>query len=348
MRLRTRFVKFVKVTDMKHKTIPIFVPHLGCPNDCSFCNQHKITGEQSAVTPDVADNQIKEALSTIADDTNCIEIGFFGGSFTGIDINLQREFLSVAKKYVDNGIVHAVRLSTRPDYIDDDILKMLKEYRVTTVELGAQSMDDNVLLLNRRGHAVADTIRASQLIKNSGIKLGLQMMTGLYGDTNKTCMESLEKIIALKPDCVRIYPTLVLKDTYLDQLYNRGKYKPQTLDEAVSLCADLKERFDEEHIQVIRIGLMASDNINPDVDVTAGPYHPSIGELVLSEVYFRKLIKEINCDAEISVNEKDISAYVGNKKNNLRRLKDAGINASFKADASIAPGTFKILRKEQR
>ncbi len=333
---------------MKHKTIPVFVPHMGCPNDCSFCNQRKITGNTTELTPDEADKDIQTALKTIPDDIDCVEIGFFGGSFTGIDINLQKAFLSVAKKYVDSGKVHAIRLSTRPDYIDSEILDMLKYYGVTTVELGAQSMDDRVLAMNRRGHTSKDTVKASHLIKSKGIKLGLQMMTGLFGDSVNTCIKSLEKIVSLRPDCVRIYPTLVLRGTYLEEMYNSGKFMPQTLTEAVMLCADLKERFDHEGISVIRTGLMASDNINPDADVVAGPYHPSIGELVQSEIYYRQIIKNIDNDAEIFVNPKDISAFIGNKKNNVEKLRKSGFNVSFKTDESVEQGKFKILRKEQR
>lgn len=333
---------------MKHKTIPVFVPHMGCPNDCSFCNQKKITGTQNTVTPKEADLQINKALKTIPKDTDCIEVGFFGGSFTGIDIELQKEFLQVAKKYKDAGEVREIRLSTRPDYVDENILAMLCDYGVTTVELGAQSMDDRVLLLNHRGHTSKDTECAAKLIKKKGIKLGLQMMTGLYGDNDETCIKSAEKIIALNPDCVRIYPTLVLSGTYLAELYKNGKYMPQTVDEAVSLGAELKSRFDKEGILVIRIGLMASDNINPDADVVAGPYHPSIGELVKSEIYLKQILKEINTDAEILVNEKDISAFVGNNKKNIKRLKEAGYDVLFKANGTIAPGSFKIQRKEQR
>jgi len=328
---------------MKHKTIPIFVPHMGCPNDCSFCNQRKITGTKNEITPDMAERSIKEALITMPDDAKTIEIGFFGGSFTGIDTGLQKEFLSIAKKYVDKGSVNAIRLSTRPDYIDEDILSMLKGFGVTTIELGAQSMDDGVLLKNRRGHTERDTVFASKLIKEYGMNLGLQMMTGLFGDTDKTCIESAEKIISLNPDCVRIYPTLVLSGTYLDELYKCGDYRPQELDEAVMLCADLKERFDEKNIDVIRIGLMASDNINPDGDVVAGPYHPSMGELVLSEIYFRRIIKELNKDAVILVNKRDISAFLGNKKSNIKRFLERGYSVTFKANSDILPGQFKIL-----
>lgn len=342
MQRATHFPKYVKVISMKHKTIPVFVPHMGCPNDCSFCNQRKITGTDTKVTEEVVENQIKEALITVSSD-DFVEIGFFGGSFTGIERDTQNKFLKIAKKYVDMGKVNAIRLSTRPDYIDDDILKNLKSFGVTTIELGAQSMDDSVLLKNRRGHTYDDIVKASRLIKEHKISLGIQMMTGLFGDSDATCMKSLEKIVTLHPDCVRIYPTLVLRDTYLHKLYEEGLYTPQTLDDAVKLCADLKERFDEENIPVIRIGLMTSDNINPDVDVVAGPYHPSIGELVLSEIYLRKILKEIKRNSKILVNPKDISAFVGNKKSNIEKLKSAGYSVTFKADENIKTGDFKIL-----
>ncbi len=332
---------------MKHKTIPIFVPHMGCPNDCSFCNQRKITGV-TELTPKEADLRIMTALGTMPDNVDCVEIGFFGGSFTGIDIDLQKEFLTVAKKYKDSGKVHAIRLSTRPDYINNEILDMLKNYGVTTVELGAQSMNNRVLALNRRGHTSEDTIKASKLIKSKGINLGLQIMTGLYGDDNKTCLESLEKIVALSPDCVRIYPTLVLKGTYLDELYQNKKYTPQTLDEAILLVSELKQRLDMENISVIRIGLMASDNINPDADVIAGPYHPSMGELVQSELYYRQIADVIDSDSVIFVNPKDISAFVGNKKKNIEKIKELGYDVSFRNDENVKPGEFKILGKEQR
>lgn len=332
---------------MKHKTIPIFVPHMGCPNDCSFCNQRKITGV-TELTPEDANMQVSTALSTVPDDVDCVEIGFFGGSFTGIDKKLQKEFLIVAKKYKDSGKVQAIRLSTRPDYINDEILDMLKNFDVTTVELGAQSMDDRVLSMNHRGHTSEDTINASKLIKSKGFKLGLQMMTGLYGDDNKTCIESLEKIVALRPDCVRIYPTLVLKGTYLDELYQDKKYTPQTLDEAILLVSELKRRLDAENIPVIRIGLMATDNISPDADVVAGPYHPSIGELVQSELYYRQIADVIDGDSVVFVNPKDISAFVGNKKKNIKKIKELGYNVSFRNDESIESGQFRILRKEQR
>lgn len=327
---------------MKHKTIPIFVSHMGCPNDCSFCNQRKITGYSKTVTPEIADKIIRESLNTI-EKTEDVEIGYFGGSFTGIEEKLQEELLKTAYKYVLSGEVKSIRLSTRPDYVDKDKVDMLKSYGVETVELGAQSMDDSVLLSNRRGHTSNDTIVASKTILKGGLKLGLQMMTGLYKDTDKGSVNTACEIIKLSPSCVRIYPTLVLKDTYLEELYKSGEYKPQTLEEAVCLCADLKEMFSSENISVIRMGLMSSDKINPDNDVVAGPYHPSFGELVQSKTYLKKLLEKVKKDCTIEVNPKSISAFIGNKKCNIYELKKLGFDVDFIQNEDILPDDFKIL-----
>jgi len=329
----------------KQKTIPIFVPHMGCRNDCSFCNQKTITGQCAAMTPNLAEQIIQSALKTIAEDT-FVEIGFFGGSFTGIEKVLQKQFLEVAHRYMSSGAVHAVRLSTRPDYIDDDTIALLKDYGVQTVELGAQSMDDRVLTLNHRGHSYKDTVRAANKISDAGIQLGLQMMTGLYGDTDEICMESAKKIVALSPACVRIYPTLVLQGTMLSRLYASGVYQPQSLEQAVSLCADIKTLFDEAQIPVIRLGLQTTDNINPDKDVVAGPYHASFGELVQSELYFRKL-KECVCeDCIVVVHPTSLSAFLGNRKRNIEKFNQLGIHVEFMQDTSVSPGTFQLMSKE--
>ncbi len=329
----------------KQKTIPIFVPHMGCRNDCSFCNQKTITGQCKAMTPKLAEQTIKTALTTIAEDT-FVEIGFFGGSFTGIEKELQKQFLEVAHRFMSSGAVNAVRLSTRPDYIDEKTIALLKEYGVHTVELGAQSMDDSVLTMNHRGHSYKDTVRAAELISSAGMQLGLQMMTGLYGDTDSTCMESAKKMIALAPACVRIYPTLVLQGTMLSRLYANGEYQPQSLEQAVSLCADIKALFDEAQIPVIRLGLQATDNINPDKDVVAGPYHASFGELVQSELYFRKLKECICADCVIAVHPTSLSAFLGNRKRNIVKFKELGICVTFVQDASVLPGAFQLMIKE--
>lgn len=330
---------------MKHKTIPIFVPHMGCKNDCAFCNQRSITGILDEMTAEKAEEIIVASLATMPKDAS-VEIGFFGGSFTGIERTLQASLLSVAKKYLDSGKVQAVRVSTRPDYIDEEVLSLLKEYGVTTIELGAQSMDNGVLLKNHRGHAAEDTTRAANLIQKAGLKLGLQMMTGLFGDTEETVRNTAEKIISLAPGCVRIYPTLVLKNTHLARYFENGLYAPQTLEEAVMLCADLKLMFDEAGILVIRMGLMTSDNINPEKDVLAGPYHPAFGELVQSEIYFRKLEHAIKNDCEVLVNPRDISAFIGNKQSNVKRMKEKKIHINFKQDKNVPEGTFQILQKK--
>lgn len=330
---------------MKHKTIPIFVPHMGCKNDCAFCNQRSITGIMDEMTAEKAEEIIMSSLATMPKDA-VVEIGFFGGSFTGINKTLQRELLSVAKKYVDAGTVSAIRISTRPDYIDEDVLMMLKSYGVQTIELGAQSMEDDVLLKNHRGHTSKDTVLAAHLIKRAGFGLGLQMMTGLFGDTEETVKKTADTIISLAPECVRIYPTLVLKHTRLAQYFKEGIYVPQTLEDAVSLCADLKAKFEEANILVIRMGLMASDNINPDSDVLAGPYHPAFGELVKSEIYFRNLKDVVENDCEVLVNPRDISAFVGNKQSNIKRMKEKNIHINFKQSENVPEGTFQIIQKK--
>ncbi len=329
----------------KQKTIPIFVPHMGCPNDCSFCNQKTITGQSSVMTPALAKQTIENALTTIAEDS-FVEIGFFGGSFTGIEKDLQKQFLEVAQGFLRKGNVHAVRLSTRPDYIDEETALMLKCYGVKTVELGAQSMDDRVLAMNHRGHTCQDTERAAKTITDAGLQLGLQMMTGLYGDTESTCIESARKMIALSPDCVRIYPTLVLRGTMLSRLYKEGAYQPRTLEQAVSLCADIKTLFDEANIPVIRLGLQATDNINPDKDVVAGPYHASFGELVQSELYFRKLKACVHADCDIAVHPSSLSAFLGNRKCNIEKFNQLGIRVRFIQDTAVMPGTFQLIRKK--
>lgn len=323
----------------KRKTIPIFVAHMGCPNDCAFCNQRTITGHTDTVTPKMAENIIEKSLATIKKDT-FVEIGFFGGSFTGIDKTLQTELLQVANCYLERGFIKAIRLSTRPDYIDENIVAFLKSYGVTTVELGAQSMNDRVLSLNRRGHSASDTFRAAKIIQDGGLSLGLQMMTGLYGDTPEICMKGARKIADMSPACVRIYPTLVLKNTYLAKLYNEGVYQPQSLEDAVLLCADLKELFDEKNIPVIRMGLMASDNIDTKNDVVAGPFHPSFGELVQSEQYFRRLKKSVVEDSVLFVHPTSVSAFIGNQKWNIKRMKQLGIQIEFRQDESVLPGEF--------
>ena len=244
---------------MKTYNIPIFVPHRGCPFDCVFCNQKRITGTQKEVTADDVHNIIGEYLKTLPSKNRRIEAAFFGGSFTGIPINEQSELLAAANEYLKKGDIDGIRLSTRPDYIDKEILDNLLKYGVTTIELGVQSMDDSVLKSSNRGHTREDVINAVKLIKEYPFTLGLQMMTGLPGDTDEKSLYTADEIIKLKPDIVRIYPTLTIKDTFLEKMYLTGKYKPQSVDEAVNLAKQLLLKFEKNNITVIRVGLQSTD-----------------------------------------------------------------------------------------
>jgi len=273
----------------KHFTIPIFVPELACPNRCVFCNQHSISGCHQQPEPDEVREIILQHLKTIPEKDSHIEIGFFGGSFTGIEPELQALYLDVARSFMSSGRIHGIRLSTRPDYIDADALKLLKSYGVTTIELGAQSLDDEVLKLSGRGHTVRDVEKASALIREAGFKLGLQMMTGLPGDASEKAIETARRIIGLGACCTRIYPTLVIRGTELEKRWRNGDYQPQTLDEAVELTARLLEIFREAGVEVIRVGLHPSEDLLGGNDLLAGPFHPNFRELAETLIWKRKL-----------------------------------------------------------
>lgn len=312
----------------RHKNIPIFVPHNGCPNCCSFCNQWRITGVQHEPSPQEAEAIIEEGLRHVPPgEEKHVEAAFFGGSFTAIPREKQRALLEPASRFLQRGRIGGIRLSTRPDCIDREELDFLASYGVTDIELGAQSMCDEVLRMNRRGHTAEDTRRASWLIRSySCFSLGLQMMPGLYGDTPERTARTGEELIALKPDCVRIYPTLVLKDTYLHEWYQQGLYTPLTIEDAVEQCKRLLLRFRAENIAVLRMGLMASDTINDGQDVVAGPFHPAFGELVESAALLDELYAAVEqaagADITLRVHSRWRSKVVGNRKGNLRRLNE--------------------------
>ncbi|HHQ5527729.1 TPA: elongator complex protein 3 [Clostridioides difficile] len=311
---------------MKKRIIPIFVPHKGCPHDCIFCNQKKITGVSTDVTSEDARNIIEECLETIDKDAD-VEIAFFGGSFTAIDIDIQKSLLSVAKEYVEKGLVKDIRMSTRPDCIDEDILSMLKEYKTSIIELGVQSLDEKVLLDSIRGHQSEIVYKSSKMIKNSGIKLGLQMMIGLPADTEEKCIFTAKKFVELKPDCVRVYPTLVVKDTGLEKLMEQNKYNPFTIEESVNIVKKVLVLFYVNNINVIRVGLQATDDIQIGKAVLAGPYHPAFRELVEADmikdylefvIFQNKNIKQML----VKSNKKNISKIIGNKKTNVKYMEE--------------------------
>lgn len=330
---------------MKHANISVFVPHLGCPNDCSFCNQRHITGQINNASISDVHSAVAIAKTSKNYNPKNTEIAFFGGSFTAICRNDMLSLLETAYKYVADGSVSGVRISTRPDYIDEEILSVLKQYGVTAIELGAQSLDDEVLKLNNRGHSALDVFNASELIKNSGFSLGLQMMTGLFGDTDEGAIKTAKQFIELKPDTVRIYPTIVLKNTRLATLFEQGVYKPQNLDSAVHLCAVLQEMFASANINVIRTGLHSIDSDS----YIAGPWHPAFSELCESRRFLIKILEicKVNKIYDIYVNPTDISKFIGQKKSNLEALKLKGYNINFIQDKEIERNSFKCKEVKQ-
>ena len=336
----------------KQYIIPIFVPHLGCPNDCVFCNQKSISGQAKQVTKEDVKNIIEEHLKYIKKDSK-VEVAFFGGSFTGIEEAKQEELLSAAYEYIKQKKVDSIRISTRPDYIDKKILKRLKKYKVKTIELGVQSANDYILKKAGRGHTFEDVVKASKLIRWYGFELGHQMMVGLPESTTVDEINTAKQLIKLKPKMVRIYPVLVIKNTKLEKDYNDGKYKPLTVIQAVEVCKELVKLFVKKHIEVIRIGLQPTDTItNPDNDkseVVAGPFHPAFRQLVESGMWYDVIvekIKQLNTKVKevvVTVNPADVNNVIGQRKDNINNLRDVyDVNLIVKADEKIKQGKSKI------
>lgn len=322
---------------MRRGNISIFVPHQGCPCACSFCNQKTITGQNTRPTADDVKKAVETALRKKEYD---YEIAFFGGSFTAIDREYMLELLDAAYPYVKSGQVMGIRVSTRPDCIDENVLDTLKNYGVTSIELGAQSMDDEVLSANRRGHTAQDVADASKLIKDYGFELGLQMMTGLYTDTVEKAVETAKKIIDIAPKTVRIYPTVVLKGTYLAELYLSGKYTPLNADESAQLCAELVPMFEKEGIKIIRLGLHSSKEIKENM--LAGGFHDSFGELVKSRIMVNKILAFPPADYQVFVNPKSISKLKGNNKSNIYLLMERGYNIKIITDNGLGVDELRI------
>ncbi len=328
-----------------HSNISIFVPHIGCPHKCSFCNQVHITGEDSKPTAQDVAEAVKTAMKSKNYNPETTEIAFFGGSFTAIDREYRLSLLSEAHKHVESGAVCGIRISTRPDAISEEILNELKSYGVTAIELGAQSMDDQVLKLNHRGHSGEDVEKASELIKSQGFSLGLQMMTGLLGDTEEKSIKTAKSIAELNPDTVRIYPTIVLKDTYLGKLFLEGKYTPETVEEVVCLCGKILPIFRDKNIAVIRLGLHSID----ESAYLGGPWHPAFGELVESEIYkglAEQLLKNYpKGKYTLFVNSKEISKLIGQHRSNLMFLEKLGYSCKVRPSADL--DKYKILVENQ-
>lgn len=337
----------------KQYVIPIFVPHLGCPNDCVFCNQNKISGQKTNVTKDDVKKTIEYYLDHIKEPDKNIEVAFFGGSFTGIDEDIQNELLDAAYQFIKAGKVDSIRISTRPDYINKDILKRLKKYKVRTIELGVQSANDYILNKAARGHTFEDVKKASKLIRRYGFRLGHQMMVGLPESTKIDEINTAKALIKLKPKMVRIYPVLVIKGTKLEKDYEEGKYKPLTVVQAVEICKELVGMFDSKNIDVIRVGLQNTDEItNPkfeNSEVVSGPYHPAFRQLVEGAMWYDAIvnkIKKLNVKVkmvEVQVNPQDVNNVIGHKKENVIKLKETyDVDLVVKQNDDIKQGKSKI------
>ena len=339
--------------DKKQYVIPVFIPHLGCPNDCSFCNQKSISGKTKMPTKDEVIKIIEEHLKNMKEDVEK-EIAFFGGSFTGIDIEKQKEYLEIANEYVKGKKVKGIRLSTRPDYINKDILRMLKKYGVKTIELGVQSTNDYILKRCDRGHTFIDVKNASKLIRRYRFNLGHQMMVGLPESTKLDEIRTAKDLISLKPKMVRIYPVLVIKGTKLESEMENDEYKPLTVSQAVERCKELLYLFNKKKIQVIRVGLQNTDEITDpnakESEVVAGPYHPAFGQLVEDSIWYDSIvdkIKKINTkvkEVKVKVNFADMNNVIGHKKSNIKNIKDTyDVDVIVEADNNIKVGKSQLI-----
>lgn len=331
---------------MKHSNISIFIPHVGCPHQCSFCDQRTISGAQHLPDGEEVRAVCEKALAEVRSPEDT-EIAFFGGSFTAIPRDYMQELLDAAKEFVGAGKFKGIRCSTRPDCIDFEVLGILARSGVTAIELGAQSMSDRVLELNERGHTAADVVNASAMIKQWGFELGLQMMIGLYGSTREDELLTMQKISELRPDTVRIYPTVILRGTRLAELLESGKYVPMSFDEVVDIAAAGLVMFEGSGIRVIKCGLHASEFV--ERDMVGGFYHPAFRELCEGMIYrcnmsFQIEQSGLTGECTFAVAPSCISKAVGQKKSNIEYFARQGIDISIIGDESIPKYQCELRR----
>lgn len=332
---------------MKHINIALFVVHKGCPHMCSFCNQRSISGSQKDITADDVHSAAQTAIASLTQSEACGgEIAFFGGSFTMIEKSYMISLLEAAYEYIQKGIFKGIRISTRPDGISREICEILKKYGVTSVELGAQSLDDRVLMFNERGHTAKQVCDACLLLKEYGFEVGLQMMTGLYGSEDADSIETAEKIVALAPDTVRIYPTVVIEGTRLHTLMQTGEFVPKGIPETVELCAKLIPMFEDAGIKVIRVGLHSGGDV--EGSFAGGAYHPALRELCEGRIYFNYALGELEKLGKGSytlfVSPKEISKMTGQKKQNLTQLLEKGYNCTVKGMEGLSKYEVKVIK----
>lgn len=331
--------------------IPIFIPHQGCPQNCIFCNQVSISGQRVS---NEDDTQLVQSSVNLwlgrSRRQERTQVAFYGGSFTCLDIERQESLLNAVQPFIAGGEVQSIRLSTRPDCIDKKVCDFLKEKHVTTVELGVQSFDDTVLQAAWRGHSAADSTRAAECIQEAGLELGLQLMPGLPGENSYSWLSTIQQTVRIKPDCVRIYPTLVIGGAGLANEYGAGTYAPLSMNRAIAYCCKAKTSFDAAGIKVLRMGLQAADSLEDQL--IAGPYHPAFGEMVTARLWLKRSRKILHTSPPAShtvftLSDRDVSAFVGPKRSNMKRL-EAFVRHeaqqktfTFETDITFARGTLK-------
>lgn len=331
--------------------VPIFIPHQGCPHRCIFCNQRPITGageEASTVySTDDIQAEIAKWLTRSPRRGRQVQVAFYGGSFTGLATNRQQELLGAVQPFLKEGKVDAIRLSTRPDYINADTADFLRGYGVRIVELGVQSLSDQVLAASQRGHTVAQTIQALDYLAGSDLQVGVQLMLGLPAETKMSTLQGARRLARMKPDFVRLYPVLVIKGSALEVLYRQGHYAPLTMNLTIALAARIKTIFKESSIPVIRIGLPASTEL--EENLLAGPYHPALGELVAARIFFKQVRKiltsrTVGRHSKLAMAAQDRSIFYGQKKCSWQRLEKLGllkdVDVSF--ENNLARGTVEF------
>jgi len=325
--------------------IPIFIPHRGCTHQCAFCNQVTITGNTSPfLSKEVLIKKINAYLSFKKDRTRPVQIAFYGGNFLGLQSKTIQSLLTETEKFIYSGKAESIRFSTRPDTIDEQQLDAIQKFTISTIEIGAQSMDDHVLVKSNRGHTAEDTANAAGLVRERDLKLGLQMMTGLPGDSEKRSLTTAHQIACLLPDFIRIYPTVVLANSPLAAWYKSGKYSPMPLDESVMLVKKIYQFFNGKGIPVIRIGLQASSDLDNSENIIAGPYHPAFGHIVFSEIFLEQVENVLKNEKGIKgksiaihVHPRSISKMRGLKNRNLKILKN---NFQLKSIAVLSNEKF--------
>ncbi len=329
----------------KQYTIPIFIPELACPFRCSYCNQHHISHQFTSLSFDEIHSTIETYITTFPSHS-IKKVAFFGGSFTGMSIDEQNQYLDIVAPFIQRGEIDSIQLSTRPDYINEEILINLKKHHVSLIELGAQSLDDGVLLQCGRGHTAKDVEKAAQLIHQYDFELGLQMMIGLPGDCREKLLATAQKFIELKTQHTRIYPTLVIKNTELEQLYLQNKYTPLSIEEAVASSAELMELFEKQNINILRVGLHPSEGLRTGESLVAGPFHISFKELVLSYrwklILNKALIEKQGDSLTVEVAPSQLNAAIGYQASNKKELQQHFKNVKFCGNLALKNYEYHI------